>query len=164
MKVDVRDKGLIPGWGKSLEEEMAAHSSILAWRIPWTEEPGGLQSMGSERVGHEWITNTSKECYRKSRFQSKAFKLTKESVCFAWGSLVVFSSPSCLFFFLGHVFIFSFLFLIYIMKIQPKPSHYIFVSGNQIEWLPGFCCIFKWCFLKERNTKGDPGEMIWWGS
>ena len=35
-----------------LEEEMATHSTILAWRIPWTEEPGGLQSMGSQRVGH----------------------------------------------------------------------------------------------------------------
>ena len=38
-----------------LEEEMANYSSILAWRIPWTEEPGGLQSMGS-RVGHDWAT------------------------------------------------------------------------------------------------------------
>ena len=37
---------------------MATHSSILAWRIPWTEEPGGLQSMGSQRVGHDWVTNT----------------------------------------------------------------------------------------------------------
>ena len=35
------------------EEGMATHSSILAWRIPWTEEPGGLQSMGSQRVGHD---------------------------------------------------------------------------------------------------------------
>ena len=35
-----------------LEKEMATHSSILAWRIPWTEEPGGLQSMGSQGVGH----------------------------------------------------------------------------------------------------------------
>ena len=41
-----------------LEKEMATHSSILAWRIPWTEEPGGLQSMGSQRVGYEWATNT----------------------------------------------------------------------------------------------------------
>ena len=40
-----------------LEEEMATHSSI-AWRIPWTEEPGELQSMGSQRVGHDWATNT----------------------------------------------------------------------------------------------------------
>ena len=36
-----------------LEKEMATHSNILAWRIPWTEEPGGLQSMGSQRVGHD---------------------------------------------------------------------------------------------------------------
>ena len=36
-----------------MEEEMATHSSILAWRIPWPEEPGGLQSMGSQRVGHD---------------------------------------------------------------------------------------------------------------
>ena len=40
-----------------LEKEMATHSSILAWRIPWTEEPGGLQSMGSQRVRHDWLTN-----------------------------------------------------------------------------------------------------------
>ena len=40
------------GWEDPLEEEMATHSSILAWRIPWTEEPGGLQSMGLQRVGH----------------------------------------------------------------------------------------------------------------
>jgi len=41
------------GQENSLEEEMATHSSILAWEIPWTEEPGGLQSMGSQRVGHD---------------------------------------------------------------------------------------------------------------
>ena len=40
--------GSIPGWGKFLEKRMATHSSILAWRIPWTEEPGRLQSMKSE--------------------------------------------------------------------------------------------------------------------
>ena len=40
------------GWEDPLEKEMAIHSSILAWRIPWTEEPGGLQSTGSQRVGH----------------------------------------------------------------------------------------------------------------
>ena len=41
-----------------LEKEMATHSSILAWRTLWTEEPSGLQSMGSERVRHDWVTNT----------------------------------------------------------------------------------------------------------
>ena len=40
------------GWADPLEEGMAIHSIILAWRIPWTEEPGGLQSIGSQRVGH----------------------------------------------------------------------------------------------------------------
>ena len=49
---DVRDVGLIPGSGRSLEKEMVTHSSILAWRIPGTGEPGGLTSMGSHRVGH----------------------------------------------------------------------------------------------------------------
>ena len=43
---------LITGSGRSPENEMATHSSILDWRIPWTEEPGGLQSMGLQRVGH----------------------------------------------------------------------------------------------------------------
>ena len=41
------------------EEEMATHFSILAWRIPWTEEPGGLQSIGLQRVGHHWVTKYS---------------------------------------------------------------------------------------------------------
>ena len=41
-----------------LEKGMATHSSILAWRIPWTEESDGIQSMGSQRVGHDWVTNT----------------------------------------------------------------------------------------------------------
>ena len=39
-----------------LEEEIATHSSSLAWKIPWTDEPGGLQSMGSQRVGHNRVT------------------------------------------------------------------------------------------------------------
>ena len=41
------------GWEDPLEKETATHTSILAWRIPWTEEPGRLQSMGSQRVGHD---------------------------------------------------------------------------------------------------------------
>ena len=49
---DTGDVGSIPELGRSPGEEMAAHSSFLAWRIPWTEELGGLQSMGSQRTGH----------------------------------------------------------------------------------------------------------------
>ena len=43
----------------ALEKAVAPHSSVLAWRIPWTEEPGGLQSTGSQRVGHDWLTSLS---------------------------------------------------------------------------------------------------------
>ena len=50
---DRRDTGSIPGSGRSLEKEMATHSSILAWRIPRTEEPGRLQFTGLHRVGHD---------------------------------------------------------------------------------------------------------------
>ena len=49
---DAGDMGSIPGLVRYLEKEMATHSSILAWRIPGTEEPGGLLSMGSHRVRH----------------------------------------------------------------------------------------------------------------
>ena len=48
-------------WVRSLEKEMATHSSILAWRIPWTEEPGGLQSTRSQRVRHDWATSLHPE-------------------------------------------------------------------------------------------------------
>ena len=48
----LKDTGLIPGLGRSLEEGMETHSSILAWKTQWTEELGSLQSMGSQRVRH----------------------------------------------------------------------------------------------------------------
>ena len=49
----IRDVGAIPGSGRSPGEGNSYNSRILAWRIPWTEEPGGLQSMGSQRVGND---------------------------------------------------------------------------------------------------------------
>ena len=61
-------------WGQEdpLEEEMATHSSILAWEIPWTEEPGGLQSMGSHRVGHNWVTeHIWARCRREKCFKDQ---------------------------------------------------------------------------------------------
>ena len=61
-----------------LEKEMATHSRVLAWKIPWTEEPGGLQSMGLQRVGHKWATNPSFLPYflsSSSRFQLGDYKL-----------------------------------------------------------------------------------------
>ena len=50
---DTRDLGSILGREDPLEEEMATHSGILAWEIPWIEEPGGLQSVGSQQVRHD---------------------------------------------------------------------------------------------------------------
>ena len=47
-----------PGGEDSLEEDMATHSNNLAWRVPWTEEPGRLQSVGSQMVGHDLVTDT----------------------------------------------------------------------------------------------------------
>jgi len=53
---------LVPSLGQEdpLEKGMTTHSSILAWEIPWTEEPGGLWSMGSQRIGHDQDTNNTK--------------------------------------------------------------------------------------------------------
>ena len=58
------DLGSSPGLGRSLEKEMAIHSSTIAWKIPWTEEPGRLQSMGSQRVGHDWAISLSLSNYQ----------------------------------------------------------------------------------------------------
>ena len=53
---NARDVGSIPWSGRSSEKEMVTHLSITAWKIPWTEEPGGLQSTGSQRVRHNRVT------------------------------------------------------------------------------------------------------------
>ena len=59
------DPGSILGSGRSLEKEVATHSSILAWRIPWTEEPGGLQSIGSQRVRQDLVTKQQQQTTTK---------------------------------------------------------------------------------------------------
>ena len=55
---NVGDQVWFLGWEDPLEKRMAIHSSILAWKIPWTEEPSGLQSMGLQRAGRYWVTNS----------------------------------------------------------------------------------------------------------
>ena len=50
------------GWEDPLEQEMATHSSILAWKLPWKEEPDGLWSVQSQRVGHDWVTEHAHIC------------------------------------------------------------------------------------------------------
>ena len=67
-----------------LEKEMATHSSILAWRISWTEEPGRLQSMGVQRVRHDWATNTHK---RSGGDQRCVRDLESHFICSRWSCL-----------------------------------------------------------------------------
>ena len=55
------------GWEDPLEKEMAIHPSTIAWKIPWTEEPGRLQSMGSQRVRHNWATSLSLSVWTSRR-------------------------------------------------------------------------------------------------
>ena len=61
-----------------LEKEMATHSSTVAWRIPWREEPGRLQSMGLQRVGHDWVTLLSLS------MQNMTFKNILNMTCFGY--------------------------------------------------------------------------------
>ena len=70
---NAEDLGLVPGLGRSPRAGMATHSSTLAWRIPWAEEPGRLQSFRLQRVGHDWATNT--------RLFYNQIQLTYSSLC-----------------------------------------------------------------------------------
>ena len=66
---------------------MATHSSILAWRIPWTEEPGGLQSMGAQRVGPEWATSLTEAEKQNPREETllSVFTVSVGCVCLTSG-------------------------------------------------------------------------------
>ena len=68
-------------WKDPLEKGMTTHSRILAWRIPWTEEPGGLQSMGLQGVGHDWATNTFTGAQILEFFKKEKFFLKWDCVC-----------------------------------------------------------------------------------
>ena len=84
------DPGSGPGWEDPLEKGMAVLANILAWRIPWTEEPGGLQSMGLQRFGHDWAANTF-------TFPNKTQKTWLSTVCLCrlfisvWNCVHIFS-------------------------------------------------------------------------
>ena len=67
------------GWEYLLEKEMATHASILAWKIPWTEESGRLQTMGSQRVGHNWVIFTLLYGESEEELKSLLMKVKEES-------------------------------------------------------------------------------------
>ena len=82
------------GQEDGLEKEMATHSSILAWKISWTEEPGGLQSMGSQRVGHDWVINTPKVIHTcKCAYTCTSVFYPKLKANHRSGSEMIWSSP-----------------------------------------------------------------------
>ena len=72
------------GWEDPLEKEMATHSSILAWRIPWMEEPGRLQSTGLQRVGHNWATSLSLFTWKSSDVNTSAEDIRVGAPCYPW--------------------------------------------------------------------------------
>ena len=80
---DARDVDVIPGLGRSLEEKMATHSSVLAWRMQWTEVPGGLQSRGWQRVRHDWEAKHTLTYCAKS-FHCTKFLQTRVTSSFTW--------------------------------------------------------------------------------
>ena len=63
-------------WEDPVEKEMATHFSTLAWETPWTEEPGGLQSMGLHTVGHDWMTEHTHMCLYLCDTDAERFPLT----------------------------------------------------------------------------------------
>jgi len=76
------------GWEESLEEEMATHSSILAWKTPWTEEPGELQSMGWQRNGHDWATQ-----YKTWHHKTPRKEHGQNTLCINHSSIFLDQSP-----------------------------------------------------------------------
>ena len=87
--------GFIFVYGVRVEKAMAPHSSTPAWKIPWTEEPGRLQSIGSQRVGHDWATSLSLFTFMhwRRKWQPTPVSLPGESQ--GWGSLVGFRLWGC---------------------------------------------------------------------
>ena len=70
-----------PGQEEPLEKGMATNSNILAWRISWTDEPGGLQSMGSQRVGHNSVTNTHTHTHTHTHDMMKHICKNQNYIC-----------------------------------------------------------------------------------
>ena len=134
------------GWEDPLEKGMATHSSIVVWRIPWTEEPDGLQSTGSQRVRHDWATNTF-------RFHTSHRSPTDLHMMF----------------FFSLVFIFSLIYLRIMCNLLIKilfsnfKNSFVYVFFSTIKtnkqtvlcWLPLLWILVKnsnWKLTLERNT------------
>ena len=131
-----------------MEQERATHPSTLAWRILWTEEPGGLQSMGSQRGGHDWATNT--HTHHPTGSQSGIWTCAKglQSLCmqlsswnaFQWDPEIMRTGKEC-----GEVYQVRFpLTLIFLKILLVYLIHSIGVSLLYKEDCVSFCCTTNW--------------------
>ena len=109
-----------------LEKEIAPHSSILAWRVPWTEEPGRLQSIEFQRVGHDWVTNTF------TFFSS-------QSTLFFWTTLILFMG----------VYIYGYIKSHFLLLLKTSASMLCFCSSVEFSFflLPFFLPFFFFHFF-----------------
>ena len=104
---DIRDVGWSMGQEDPLEEGMATHSSILAWRIPRTKEPGGLQSMGSQRVEHNWSDIVHTHTYFGSCFCHQIWRWIVQTINVIINISAFKSTTMLVVFYLTHSFFFS---------------------------------------------------------
>ena len=116
------------GWEDPLEREMATHSSVFAWRIPWTAEPGWLQAMGSQRVGHDWATSVSLSLGASYKWNRTIFFLCgwhiSLSLCFQGSSM------------LGHVSEFHYFLQTNIVPLYGYTT-FLFIHSCLYWWIPG---------------------------
>ena len=116
----------------ALEKEMATHSSVLAWRIPWTEKPGRLQSMGSHRVGHDW-SDLAAAAATKVLFPKLVLKFKSHQVFHLTRLLSIwcFTFTFVLFFFFQFYFIFKLYIIVFVLpNIKMNPPQVYMCSPS----------------------------------
>ena len=126
------------GQEDSLEKEMVTHSSILAWRIPWTEKPGRLQSIGSQRVGHDWVT-------------SFTYLLTYSHI---WLVVIYWRLQLCT---LRLIFLFSCFSFYFVETFQPDSLFFISYSPQIPNFVSYVCCAKS---LQSCPTLCDPMDCM----
>ena len=126
--------GIVKGNVREMKKEMANHSSILAWKIPWTEEPGGLQSMASQRVGHNWAANRQ-----------------------MWGrGLKLFTSPSV--FYISSLLIFEISILclsLHVLILATRPECTLTTKSLVLNYFPVFKIVDLFLSILQRRTMKD---------
>ena len=147
-----------------LEKEMATHSSILAWRIPWTEDPGGLQFMGLQRVGHDWATEHS--VYVSILFSQFVAPLLPllcpKSVLYVCISISALQKVHQYHFYSFHIYALIqgiFLFLTYFIlynKLYVQPLH-----ENWLRCVPFYGCVIFHCICVPQHLYIF---LCWWTS